>query len=75
MCEKENCSLPKYTLEILNVDVLKNILEKVSMGNWSNQDDFTSFDNYTKALKDAFYSRITPPAFYLKSIIDELNIE
>ena len=75
MCEKENCSLPKYTLEILNVDVLKNILEKVSMENWSNQDDFTSFDNYTKALKDAFYSRITPPAFYLKSIIDELNIE
>ncbi|MCK4263891.1 MAG: hypothetical protein KAX27_03015 [Candidatus Aminicenantes bacterium] len=75
MCEKENCSLPKYTLEILNVDVLKNILEKVSMENWSNQDDFTSFDNYTKALKDAFYSRITPPASYLKSIIDELNIE
>ena len=74
MCEKDNCSLPEYTAEILNLDVLKSALEKVSMQNWSNQDDFASFDNFAKELKDSFYTRITPPAAYLQSIMKELNI-
>jgi len=69
MCEKDNCSLPEYTLEILNLDVLKSALEKVSMQNWSNQEDFAAFDNFAKELKDSFYSRITPPADYLLSLI------
>jgi len=75
MCEKENCSLPSYTADILNMDLLKDILEKLTMENWSNQDDFTFFEKYAKNLKTNFYSRITPPAIYLKSIIDELEIE
>ncbi len=74
MCEKDNCSLPEYTLEILNLDVLKSALEKVSMQNWSNQEDFAAFDNFAKELKDSFYSRITPPADYLLSIMQELEI-
>lgn len=75
LCEKETCSLPKYTLDILNMDVLKDILEKVSMENWSNQDDFHSFDELAKKIKDAYYERITPWAAYLKSVIEELGIE
>jgi len=74
LCEQENCTLPEYTSDILNVDVLKNILEKVSMQNWSNQDDFTAFDNFSKELKDSFYTKITPPAAYLQSIMKELDI-
>jgi hypothetical protein len=74
MSEKDNCSLPSYTTEILNLDVLKNVLEKVSMQNWSNQDDFASFDSFAKELKDSFYTRITPPAEYLQSIMKELEI-
>ena len=74
MCEKDNCSLPEFTSEVLSVDVLKNALEMVSMQNWSNQDDFASFDNFAKGLKDSFYTRITPPAAYLQSIMKELNI-
>lgn len=74
LCEQDNCSLPEFTQEILNLDVLKTILEKVSMENWSNQDDFAAFDNYSKELKDAFYTRITPPATYLESIMKQLEI-
>ena len=74
MCEKDNCSLPEYTSEILNLDVLKSALEKVSMQNWSNPDDFASFDSFAKELKDSFYTRITPPAAYLQSILKELEI-
>jgi hypothetical protein len=74
LCQRENCSLPEFTQEILNLDVLKEVLEKVSMQNWSNQDDFAAFDNFAKELKDSFYTRITPPAAYLQSILRELGI-
>ena len=75
MCEKESCSLSAYTIDILNMDILKDIFEKLSMENWSIQDDFTCFEKFAKNLKDNYYARITPPALYLKSIIDELKIE
>lgn len=75
LCEKETCSLPKYTLDILNKDILRDILEKVTMEKWSNQDDFNSFDKFSKKIKNAYYERITPRAAYLKSVIEELGIE
>ncbi|MGD8538528.1 MAG: hypothetical protein PVI66_07405 [Candidatus Aminicenantes bacterium] len=71
--ELEVSSLPQFTKEILNMDVLKNILEKVSMENWSNQEDFTSFDTLTNNLKESFYEKITPPDKYLESIKEELE--
>jgi translation initiation factor 2 beta subunit (eIF-2beta)/eIF-5 len=71
--ELEVSNLPQFTQEILNMDVLKNILEKVSMENWSNQEDFTSFDKLTNNLKENFYGKITPPDRYLESIKDELE--
>jgi hypothetical protein len=75
MCEREGASLPLYTAEILNLDVLKEILEKLSMENWSNPSDFGSFRNLIESLKDAYYARITPPVRYLRSLIDELGAE
>jgi translation initiation factor 2 beta subunit (eIF-2beta)/eIF-5 len=71
--ELEVSNLPRFTEDILNMDVLKNILEKVSMENWSNQDDFTSFDKLTNDLKESFYAKITPPDKYLDSIKEELE--
>jgi translation initiation factor 2 beta subunit (eIF-2beta)/eIF-5 len=71
--ELEVSNLPQFTNDILNMDVLKNILEKVSMENWSNQEDFTSFDTLTNELKESFYEKITPPDKYLESIKDELE--
>lgn len=73
MCEKENCSLPEHTSDILNVNVLKDILEKLNMDNWSNEEDFSAFESFATKLKDTFYKKITPPAVYLKSIVDELE--
>jgi hypothetical protein len=73
ICEKENCSLPGFTAEILNVQVLREILERLSMGNWSNLDDFSAFDNYISTLKNSYYAKITPPLAYLKSILKELE--
>ena len=73
MCEKEGASLPQFTTEILNLEILKDILEKLSMENWSNPTDFNSFRTLVESLKDAYYAKITPPALYLRSLIEELE--
>lgn len=73
LCEKDNCFLPSFTSEIINCQTLKDILEKLSMGNWSNQEQFVAFDTFVARLKDAFYTKITPPYYYLKSILEELK--
>ncbi len=73
MCERENAVLPGFTAEILNLDILKDILEKLSMENWSNPADFSAFRTQIEALKDAYYARITPPVHYLRSLMEELK--
>ncbi len=73
MCEKEGAALPDFTSEILNVEVLKSVLEKLSMENWSNSADFHSFQTMFETLKDRYYARITPPVLYLRSLIEELG--
>jgi hypothetical protein len=73
MCEEEGAVLPQFTTKILNRDVLKDILEKLSMENWSNPSDFNSFRSLIESLKDAYHARITPPVYYLKSLIEELG--
>jgi hypothetical protein len=74
MYEKNNDFLPEFTKDIINIDTVKTILEEVSMKNWSNQDDFNSFDEFAKELMDKYYERITPPDEYLEAIIQELKI-
>ena len=74
LCEKEGADLPQFTADILNLDLLKDVLEKLSMENWSNPAEFNGFRTMVESLKDAYYAKITPPAFYLKSLIRELGV-
>jgi hypothetical protein len=73
MCERESCRLPRFTSDILNPGVLKDLLERLNMDNWSNQEDFAAFETVAAQLKDAFHKRITPPARYLHAVIQELE--
>jgi hypothetical protein len=75
MLEKESCTLPEYTIGIMNMDVLKEILEKLSMQNWSKKNDFSLFNDYAAKLKKDYYARISSLVDYLKSLIDELGLE
>jgi hypothetical protein len=59
----------------MNIDVLKEILEKLSMQNWSKKTDFSLFNEYAAKLKKDFYARISVLVDYLKSLIDELGLE
>lgn len=74
MCEKQGFFLPRFTSDILNLQVLRSILERLSIENWSNESDFNSFKVFAESLGDAFYEKITPPATYLRSIIEELGV-
>ncbi len=74
MYEKNNDFLPEFTKDIVNIDTVKTILEDVSMKNWSNQNDFNSFDEFAKELMDRYNERITPPDEYLEAIMQELKI-
>lgn len=73
LCERENSRLPLFTGDILNVAFLKEVLDKLNLDNWSNKEEFDAFENMTARLKDSFYKKITPPAVYLKSIVQELG--
>jgi hypothetical protein len=73
LSEKENCTLPKFTADVLNTDTLKTVLEKVSMENWSNQDDFSSFEKYMAKLTDDFNAKVTSKEEFLGLILEELE--
>ena len=73
VCERESSFIPQYTEDILNMDIFKNILERVSMENWSNQEDYISFSQYFGELKNNYLKRITPPEKYLTSLVNELS--
>jgi len=73
MCEKESASLPRATADVLNLGVLKDILDRLTLDNWSNPDSFKAFETSFEQLKETFSRMTTPPANYLRSILDELE--
>ncbi len=74
LLEKENSSVPHHTAEVINEKALKDLLENLSMQNWSNQDDFTFFDEYALKVKSQFDARTEPKVDFLKSILVELGV-
>lgn len=74
MLQKESCKLPEYTSDILNMDVLKEILGKLTVEKWTDQEKFTSFDEYAKKVKKDYYERLSSPNGYLRSVLQGLGI-
>jgi hypothetical protein len=72
-CEKEDGALPQYISDIINVRILKDVLERLTFGNWSNPADFASFAEHMAGLKIAFQAKLSPPRDYLKSILEQLE--
>ncbi len=73
VCEMKDCFFPESTKDVLNEEKLKEMLERVSMENWSNQDDFNAFSEYIDDLKTEFDSKSSPIEEYTESIIKELS--
>jgi hypothetical protein len=75
MCEKDAWSLPRYTQEIIGTQTLRTLLERLSMENWSNPEEFASFAKAMADMKKAFLARIEPRLPYLRSVLRELEAE
>jgi hypothetical protein len=72
-CEKEDGVLPKAVSDVLNVRVMKDILERLTFGNWSNPADFNGFLDHVAFLRNAFRTKISGSRDYLKSILEQLE--
>jgi hypothetical protein len=73
MSEKCSWGLPRYTEEIINPQVLRRLLERLSMENWSNLEEFAAFSASMGELRKAFQARLEPRLAYLLSLKRELE--
>lgn len=73
LCEKEGYLLPAFTERVINVNLLRDLLERLSIENWSDETDFQSITEFIESLKENFYRLITPPVSYLKALLMELG--
>ncbi len=73
MCEKNAWVLPRFTEDILNPQILRRLLERLSMENWSNLEEFAAFAAGVSDLRQAFLVRTTPRLPYLRDLRDEVE--
>ena len=75
MCERKACSLPAATVDIFGTRALKDLLERLSLENWSNPADFADFERTLEGLRGGFAARTSPPDDYRRAILEELETE
>jgi hypothetical protein len=73
MTEKKIWELPEFTAEVLNVQSLRALLERLSMENWSNPEEFASFVAVVTEMKKAYLDRLTPRGAFLRALKKELE--
>ena len=73
MTEKKIWELPDYTGGVLNAQSLRGILERLSMENWSNPEEFAAFTAAAAELRTAYFDRIRPRGAYLRALKKEIT--
>jgi hypothetical protein len=73
MSEKGSWSLPRFTRDVLNVQSLRVFLERLSMENWSNAEEFRLFSESVRELQTAFRTKTEPRGAFLRSLKDEIE--
>ncbi len=73
MTEKRIWEFPAYTSSVVNAQSLRGILERLSMENWSNAEEFASFVAAAAELHKSFLERTTPRGAYLRALKKELQ--
>ncbi len=72
-CDKENGRLPEMFAEIISSQGMKDVIERLTMANWSDPSDFKPFLNELKAMKRAFETRAASAPSYLRSVLDQVE--
>jgi hypothetical protein len=52
---------------------MKDIIERLTMANWSDPSDFQPFLNELKAMKRAFEVRLVASGNYAKAVLDQVE--
>ena len=61
-CDKENGLVPEALGEIISSQGMKDVIERLTMANWSDPSDFKPFLNELKAMRRAFEVRTAADA-------------
>jgi hypothetical protein len=72
-CEKENGRLPEALAEIVSPQGMKDIIERLTMANWSDPSDFRPFLNELTHMKKAFEVRLAAAGNYHKALLDQVE--
>ena len=73
-CDKENGHLPEALSEIISAPGMKDVIERLTMANWSDPSDFRPFLNELTAMKRAFEVRmVAAGANYIRAILDQVE--
>jgi hypothetical protein len=72
-CDKENGKLPETFAEVISAHGMKEIIERLTMANWSDPSDFLPFRKELMALKNAFGVRMVASGNYHKAVLDQVE--
>jgi hypothetical protein len=72
-CDKEGGRLPETLAEVVSSRGMKEIIERLTMANWSDPSDFKPFLNELNALKRAFEARTSALPSYAQAVLDEVE--
>lgn len=72
-CAKENGKLPETLAEVISAQGMKDIIERLTMANWSDPSDFRPFLNELKAMKKAFEVRMVASGNYHRALLDQVE--
>lgn len=73
MCEQEPCDLPLPTHDVLSVQTLKDIQDRLNVGNWSDSDDLDAFEALIVTLRTALSPMLADIGTYGKTILGQLH--
>jgi len=73
LCEKDTCDLPLLTSDIVSMQTLRDVLERLSMGNWSDPYDMRTFGEEINKLRASLFARTSDRLPYRKSILEQLS--
>jgi hypothetical protein len=72
-CDKENGLVPEALSEIISSQGMKDVIERLTMANWSDPSDFKPFLNELKAMKRAFEVRTAAMSNYHKTVLGQVE--
>ena len=72
-CDKENGRLPEAFGEVISSQGMKDVIERLTMANWSDPSDFKPFQTELKALTRAFETRTAAHSRYYQQVLDQVE--